>query len=161
MDCLRSGPKIEADRRLSRRKSAGDLKRPRAREDPPERPSPIPRGRWTTWLEGLSPTALNLLEAARRILLAEGYAGVTLEAVALEAGEDKATIKRHFGSKAGLIHALFDQLGDDILDEVNRPHGRAAGRPAAHPRDDPPARRPGPRPRDRARHVRAGAPRPA
>jgi AcrR family transcriptional regulator len=72
-----------------------------------------------TWLETLSPTALNLLEAARRILVAEGYAGVTLEAVALEAGEDKATIKRHFGSKAGLIHALFDQLGDDIFEEVN------------------------------------------
>ena len=73
-----------------------------------------------TWLEGLSPTALNLLEAAHRILLAEGFAGVTLEAVALEAGEDRATIKRHFGSKAGLIHALFDQLGDDIFNEVNR-----------------------------------------
>lgn len=73
-----------------------------------------------TWLEGLSPTARHLLDAARRILLAEGYAGVTLEAVALEAGEDKATIKRHFGSKAGLIHALFDQLGDDIFVEVSR-----------------------------------------
>jgi len=72
-----------------------------------------------TWLEGLSPTALNLLRAARRILVTEGHSGVTLEAVALEAGEDRATITRRFGSKASLIHALFDPLGDDILEEVN------------------------------------------
>jgi AcrR family transcriptional regulator len=71
-----------------------------------------------TWLEGLSPTALNLLRAAPRILVTEGYSGVTPEAVALEAVEDRAAIKRHFGSKAGLIHALFDQLGDDILEEL-------------------------------------------
>jgi len=71
-----------------------------------------------TWLEGLSPTAHHLLDAARRILLAEGYEGLTLEAVALEAGEDRATIKRHFGSKAGLIHALFDDMGDDIYGDV-------------------------------------------
>jgi len=86
---------------------------------PPGAPRPYPEGPMDTWLEGLSPTALNLLGAARRILLKDGFDGVTLEAVALEAGEDRATIKRHFGSKAGLIQALFDQLGADILDEVN------------------------------------------
>ena len=83
---------------------------------PPGAPPPYPDGPMDTWLEGLSPTARNLLDAARRILLKRGYAGVTLEAVALEAGEDAPTIKRHFGSKAGLIHALFDELGDDILE---------------------------------------------
>ena len=72
---------------------------------PPGAPQPYPDGPMDTWLEGLSPTALNLLDAARRILVTDGYSGVTLEAVALEAGEDRATIKRHFGSKAGLIHA--------------------------------------------------------
>lgn len=85
------------------------------------------------WLEGLSPTALNLLEAARRILLKDGFAGVTLEAVALEAGEDRATIKRHFGSKAGLVNALFDQLGADILNEVNeRTDALPAGEQRTH-----------------------------
>lgn len=93
---------------------------PKGKGRPPAAPQPYPQGPMDTWLEGLSPTAHHLLDAARRILLAEGYAGVTLEAVALEAGEDKATIKRHFGSKAGLIHALFDQLGDDILAGVSQ-----------------------------------------
>ena len=92
--------------------------RPKARGRPRARRSRIRRAHGRV-AGGLSPTALNLLDAARRILLADGYDGVTLEAVALEAGEDRATIKRHFGSKAGLIHALFDYLGDDIFDEVN------------------------------------------
>jgi TetR/AcrR family transcriptional regulator, regulator of biofilm formation and stress response len=87
---------------------------------PPGAPQPYPEVPMDTWLEGLSPTAHHLLDAARSILLKDGYAAVTLEAVALEAGEDKATIKRHFGSKAGLIHALFDDLGDEIFEEVNR-----------------------------------------
>jgi len=70
------------------------------------------------WLDHLSPTAHRILRAARTLLLERGYEAVTLEAVALEAGEDRATITRHFGSKAGLINALFDDLGDDIYDDI-------------------------------------------
>ena len=90
----------------------------RAKGRPEGAPQPYPSVPMEEWLEGLSPTARHLLDAARDILLADGYEGLTLEAVALEAGEDRATIKRHFGSRAGLIHALFDYLGGDIYEEI-------------------------------------------
>ena len=90
----------------------------RARGRPEGAPQPYPSVPMDEWLEGLSPTARHLLDAARAILLADGYEGLTLEAVALAAGEERATIKRHFGSKAGLIHALFDYMGGDIYEEL-------------------------------------------
>jgi len=83
------------------------------------------------WLDELSPTAHNILRAARALLLARGYAAVTLEAVALEAGEDRATITRHFGSKAGLVNALFDDLGEDIFEKLT---AHAAAAPAGEQR---------------------------
>jgi AcrR family transcriptional regulator len=119
---------------------------PKGKGRPPGAPRPYPDVPMETWLEGLSPTALNLLHAARRILVTEGYAGLTLEAVALEAGEDRATIKRHFGSKAGLVHALFDQLGAEIFDEVSE---RAAALPAGPQRTHVLIRRLGDLSRDR------------
>lgn len=85
---------------------------------PPSAPAPYPAGPMDKWLDELSPTAHNILRAARGLLLEKGYAALTLEGVALEAGEDRATITRHFGSKAGLLHALFDDLGDGIFEEL-------------------------------------------
>jgi AcrR family transcriptional regulator len=70
------------------------------------------------WLTDLSPTAHHILDAARRLVLTKGYEALTLEAVALEAGEDKGTITRHFGSRAGLIHALFDDMGNEIFEDL-------------------------------------------
>lgn len=98
---------------------------------PPAAPAPYPAGPMDTWLDELSPTARNILRAARRLLLAEGYAAITLEGVALEAGEDRATITRHFGSKAGLVNALFDALGEDIFAQLT---ARAAAVPAGERR---------------------------
>ena len=85
---------------------------------PKSAPLPYPSGPMDAWLSDLSPTAHHILDAARRLLLAKGYEALTLEAVALEAGEDKGTITRHFGSKAGLIHALFDDMGNEIFEEL-------------------------------------------
>jgi AcrR family transcriptional regulator len=82
-------------------------------------PAPYPAGPMETWLDELSPTAHRILRAARGLLLEKGFAAVTLEGVALEAGEDRATITRHFGSKAGLLNALFDDLGNDIFEDLS------------------------------------------
>ena len=71
------------------------------------------------------------VRAARRLLRDDGYAAITLEGVALEAGEDRATITRHFGSKAGLVNALFDALGEDIFAQLT---ARAAAVPAGERR---------------------------
>jgi len=49
----------------------------------------------------------DILAAARRGFLERGYAGVTMRAVAAEAGVDPALISYHFGSKSGLFGAAL------------------------------------------------------
>jgi AcrR family transcriptional regulator len=63
--------------------------------------------------EGLSPTAKRLLAAARRVLARDGFSGLTLEAITAEAGENKAAIRYHFGSKDALVAALVEWLDHD------------------------------------------------
>ncbi len=61
----------------------------------------------------LSPTAARILEASKRLLDERGFAGLTFEAIAAEADENKASIRYHFGNKAGLIEALADSVVHD------------------------------------------------
>jgi AcrR family transcriptional regulator len=49
-----------------------------------------------------------LLEAARRLLRNCGPDGLTMDAVAGEAGVGKGTLFRRFGDRASLFHALID-----------------------------------------------------
>jgi AcrR family transcriptional regulator len=49
-----------------------------------------------------------LLEAAQRLVEHCGVDGVTMDAVASEAGVGKGTVFRRFGSRAGLMTALLD-----------------------------------------------------
>ena len=49
-----------------------------------------------------------LLEAAKRLLDRCGPEGLTMEAVACEAGVGKGTLFRRFGDRASLFHALVD-----------------------------------------------------
>lgn len=62
----------------------------------------------------LSPTATRILQAAKRLLAQKGFSAVTLEGIAAEAGVNKAATRYHFGSKAGLLEALVDEI---VLDE--------------------------------------------
>jgi AcrR family transcriptional regulator len=50
----------------------------------------------------------SVLEAARRVFLAQGYAGATLEAIADEAGFSKGVMYSQFDSKADLFFALLE-----------------------------------------------------
>ena len=58
----------------------------------------------------LSPTAVRILEAAKRVLYRDGFRALTFETIAREAGENPALIRYHFGSKAGLLTALVDSV---------------------------------------------------
>ena len=60
----------------------------------------------------------RILAAALDVLLAEGYAGLTTAKVAVQAGESKALIAYHFGSKQGLVAAAAGELGEQITAEV-------------------------------------------
>ena len=50
-----------------------------------------------------------LLEAARRVFLARGYAGASLDAIADEAGFSVGVVYSQFGSKADLFFALLER----------------------------------------------------
>lgn len=60
------------------------------------------------------PTARRMISAARAILARDGFAALTLEAVAAEAGVNKASTRYYFGNKEGLINATMAEI---VLDE--------------------------------------------
>ena len=61
-------------------------------------------------------TGTLILDAARRRLLADGYAGLSTRKVAEEAGVPVSQLHYHFGSKQGLILALFAEENQRRLD---------------------------------------------
>jgi len=71
-------------------------------------------------LEDLSPSVRALLDAGGRILEEHGFRGLTLEAVANEAGASRATLVAQFGSRAGFMATLFDSLMQRESVEVAR-----------------------------------------
>jgi len=60
-------------------------------------------------------TRLRIIEAARSRLLADGYAGLSTRKVAEEAGVPLSQLHYHFGSKGGLIMALFEMENQQRL----------------------------------------------
>jgi AcrR family transcriptional regulator len=59
-----------------------------------------------------------VLEAGLEVLKADGYAGLTTAKVAARAGQNKALIGYHFGSKQGLVAAVGRELSESITEEV-------------------------------------------
>jgi AcrR family transcriptional regulator len=64
-------------------------------------------------LPGLPETAQKLLLAAKQIIATDGFAALTLNAVAAASGENKAMISYYFGNKAGLVAAVLDSVIHD------------------------------------------------
>ncbi len=60
----------------------------------------------------------RILEAATDTLKDEGYAGLTIAKAAARAGESKALIAYHFGSKHGLVAAVGRQVAEEITRRV-------------------------------------------
>ena len=52
----------------------------------------------------------SIVEAARKLFLREGFAGTSVDAIALEAGVSKATVYAHFKSKEGLFGEAMNGL---------------------------------------------------
>lgn len=71
-------------------------------------------------------TGVSLLEAARTVLRKSGYAGLSTRGVAEEAGAPLSQIHYHFGSKQGLVLALFEYLNAQLLDRQNALFGDPA-----------------------------------
>jgi AcrR family transcriptional regulator len=65
-------------------------------------------------------TRTLILDAARSRLLADGYAGLSTRKVAEEAGVPLSQLHYHFGSKQGLILALFEEENQRRLARQHR-----------------------------------------
>jgi AcrR family transcriptional regulator len=63
--------------------------------------------------QALSPPALNILQAAQRVLVEKGFSGLTLRAIAAESGENSAMVQYYFGNKEGLVKAMIDSVFRD------------------------------------------------
>lgn len=76
----------------------------------------------------------RLLEAARRLLLAEGYHGVTMEALAAAINYSKGTVYQHFKSREDVLMALAAETAkvrEDLFERASafrgKPRERMAG----------------------------------
>lgn len=61
-------------------------------------------------------TSATLLDAAKKVLRQNGYSGLSTRDVAAAAGAPLSQIHYHFGSKQGMLLALFEYLDAQLLD---------------------------------------------
>src|SRR6195256_1141224 len=71
-------------------------------------------------------TSTTVLEAAKKMLRQNGYSGLSTRDVAAAAGVPLSQIHYHFGSKQGLVLALFEYLNAQLLDRQNALFGDLA-----------------------------------
>src|SRR3954464_1679897 len=80
--------------------------------------------------EGESPAAVEpssherILQAGRDLFSEDGYESTTTSAIARRAGTSESQLIKHFGSKEGLLEAIFgqtwDRLGSALHQAVER-----------------------------------------
>jgi AcrR family transcriptional regulator len=75
-------------------------------------------------------TSTTLLEAAKKVLRQSGYAGLSTRDVAAAAGVPLSQIHYHFGSKQGMVLALFEHLNAQLLERQNALFGNPALKPS-------------------------------
>lgn len=83
-------------------------------------PSPAATHRPQGRAEAAEQTAARLVATARRAFAAQGFAQVSLEALAAEAGVTRGALHHHFQNKAGLFEAVFRAVDAEIGDELDR-----------------------------------------
>lgn len=60
----------------------------------------------------------RLLSTARRLIARRGWEGTTLADVGEEAGYSRGLAAHYFGSKAGLLRAITEQINNSMMQEV-------------------------------------------
>lgn len=73
--------------------------------------------------------ATDILQVARRLLAADGYAGLTMRRVAQEAGMSLSNLQHYYGSKEQLLEALLLTTMDEFQAKMDRIAVAMAGRP--------------------------------
>lgn len=76
----------------------------------------------------------QILEAATRVFLRDGYAAASMDAVAAEAGASKRTVYNHFGSKEALFGTIVRGRCDRLLRAMPLPDDPGPDETGDHPR---------------------------
>lgn len=74
-----------------------------------------------------SPRVRHLLAAARSAFIAQGFAGVSIDALARDAGVSKETIYRHFADKEALFRAALEEMGSEFASRTEAMQHAIAG----------------------------------
>jgi AcrR family transcriptional regulator len=74
----------------------------------------------TTRAEAAEQTAARLVATARRAFAEQGFAQVSLDALAAEAGVTRGALHHHFTNKAGLFEAVLRAVDAEIGEELDR-----------------------------------------
>ena len=74
-------------------------------------------------VEKKAETGTTLLEAAKKVLRQNGYSGLSTRDVAAAAGVPLSQIHYHFGSKQGMLLALFEYLNAQLLERQHAMYG--------------------------------------
>ena len=61
-------------------------------------------------------TKSGILDAARQVLQEQGYSGLSTRSVASAAGVPLSQIQYHFGSKEGMLLALYEFMNSQLLE---------------------------------------------
>ena len=83
----------------------------------------VGRPKEATLVRAREETRLEIQEAARRRLLADGFAGLSTRRVAEEAGVPLSQLHYYFGSKRGLILSLLEDENRRRLERQTRMYG--------------------------------------
>jgi AcrR family transcriptional regulator len=67
----------------------------------------------------IAETTARLLAVARTAFADQGFAAVSLDALAAQAGMTRGAVHHHFGNKAGLFEAVFRAIDAEIGDELD------------------------------------------
>jgi AcrR family transcriptional regulator len=77
-----------------------------------------PRHNRRTQAERSATTRAALLAAARDLFAARGYAGTAREEIVAAAGVTRGALHHHFGGKADLFRAVYEDLEREVLERV-------------------------------------------
>ena len=78
-------------------------------------------------------TRERILSAATQLFAAQGFNGVSLRQLTTEAGVNLASVGYHFGSKEGLVAAIFDRHCQPMMDDRRRRLAACAEKPGRPP----------------------------
>jgi TetR/AcrR family fatty acid metabolism transcriptional regulator len=63
-------------------------------------------------------TRQRILQASKKLFASRGYEHTSTSAIARQAGTSESQLMKHFGSKAGLLEAIFNEAWSEITEEA-------------------------------------------